>query len=88
MAFLKQGMSDWQGSDGKITSHSNLKLRFCEKSLVLVRGFLFQFGVIWEVWGSEVIIYLNNGYLKRRNVALAGQLHRNDVTQQLQTKNF
>ena len=26
MAIVKQGMSDWPGNDGKITSHSNLKL--------------------------------------------------------------
>ena len=39
-------MSDWPGNDGKMTSHGNLKVRFSERSSDLVRGFLFQFGVI------------------------------------------
>ena len=39
-------MSDWPGNDRKMTSQSKFKLRFSMKSLDLVRGFLFQFGVI------------------------------------------
>ena len=39
-------MSDWPGNDGKMTSHCKIKLRFSEKALIVVRGFLFQFGVI------------------------------------------
>ena len=56
MAIVKQEMSDWPGSNGKMTSHSNLKLRLSEASLDVVRGFLFQFGVIWEVWLPGAII--------------------------------
>ena len=26
MAIVKQGISDWQGNDGKMTSHNNFKL--------------------------------------------------------------
>ena len=44
--LVKQGMSDWLGNDGKIASHSHFKLKLPERSLDLVRGFLFQFGVI------------------------------------------
>ena len=40
----------------KKTSRSNNKLRFSERSLDLVRGFLFQFGVIWEVrWKMAIV---------------------------------
>ena len=39
-------MSNWPGSDGKMTSHYNFKLRLSKRSLDLVRGFWFQFGVI------------------------------------------
>ena len=44
--IVKGGMSDWPGSDRKIMSQSNFKIRFSERSLDLVRGFLFQFGVV------------------------------------------
>ena len=50
------GMSEWPGNEGNITSHNNFKLRFGERCLDLVRGFLFQFGVILEVWLPVVII--------------------------------
>ena len=46
MAIVKQGMPDWQGNDGKMTSHSNFKIRFSERSLDLVRGFYYEFDVI------------------------------------------
>ena len=40
----------------KKTSRSNNKLRFSERSLDLVKGFLFQFGVIWEVrWKMAIV---------------------------------
>ena len=32
-------MSDWPGNDKEMTSHSNFKLRFFERSLDLVRDF-------------------------------------------------
>ena len=48
--IVKQGMSDWPGNDRKMTSHNSFKLRFYERSLNIVRGFLFWFGLIWEVW--------------------------------------
>ena len=38
--------TDWPDNDRKMTSDRNFKLRFSERSLDLVRGFLFQFGVI------------------------------------------
>ena len=44
--IVMQGMSDWSGSDGKMTSHNNFKIRFSERFLDLVRDFLCQFGVI------------------------------------------
>ena len=46
MAFVEQETSDSPGNDGKMTSHSNFRLRFSKKPLNLVKG-LFQFGVIW-----------------------------------------
>ena len=49
-------MPNWPGDNKKITSHSNFKLRFSKKLLDLVRGLLFEFGVIEEVWLPVVII--------------------------------
>ena len=46
LTIAKQAMSNWPGSDGKMTSHYNFKLRLSKRSLDLGRGFLFQFGVI------------------------------------------
>ena len=40
----------WPGNDGKMMAHSDFKLRFSESLLALVRGFLFQLGVVWAVW--------------------------------------
>ena len=37
MAIAKQRVSDSPGYDEKMTSHSNFKLRFSERSLDLVR---------------------------------------------------
>ena len=45
MAIVKQGMSDYQGYNRKITSHSNFKLRFSEKILVVVE--VFCFNLVW-----------------------------------------
>ena len=39
MAIVKLGMSYWPGKDGKMASHSNLKLGLSERSLDLVSGF-------------------------------------------------
>ena len=36
---MNQRMSDWPGNDGKMTSHSNFKLKFSKRSWVLIRGF-------------------------------------------------
>ena len=44
--ILKQGISDWPGNDGKMTSHNNFKVRFSGRSLNVVIGVLFQFGLI------------------------------------------
>ena len=44
--IVMHGMSDWPCNDGKMTSHNYFKLRFSERSLDLVRGLSFQFGVI------------------------------------------
>ena len=47
--IVKQGMSDWLGNNGRMTSYttiSNFKLTFYKRPLVLVRDFLFEFGVI------------------------------------------
>ena len=82
--IVKQGMSDWPGNERKITSHSNFKLRFSKKCLDLVRGFQYEFDVNWEVWLPWVLIWLKIGHCKARNVRLAGQRRKNDVTQKLQ----
>ena len=37
------------GQPWKMTSHSIFNIRFSETSLDVFRGFLFKFGVIWEV---------------------------------------
>ena len=74
--IIKQGMSGWPGNDGKMTSQNNFKLRFLERSLDLVRDFLFQFGLIGEVWLPVVIISVKNGHCKTRNGRLAGQRRR------------
>ena len=81
-------MWDWKRNEGKTTSHSNLQLRFSERSLDLVRGFLVQFGLIWNVWLPWVLIWLKIGHCKARNVKLVGQWRKSDVTQQLQNKIF
>ena len=39
MAIVKQGISDWSGNDGKMTSHSDFKLKLSESYLDLNRGF-------------------------------------------------
>ena len=46
-------MSDWLSND--MMSHSNFKTSFSERRCELVRGFLFEFGVIWEILLSGVI---------------------------------
>ena len=49
-------MSDWPENDKKMTSYSNFKRIFSERSLDVFRGILFQFDVIWEVWLPGVIL--------------------------------
>ena len=49
-------MSDWPDNVGKITSHSNFKLRYSERSVDVVRAFMFQFDVMSKVWLPGVII--------------------------------
>ena len=56
MAMVKQRLLDCLDNDEKMSSHSNFNLRFSERLLVVVRSFLFQFGVVWEVSWSGVII--------------------------------
>ena len=41
MAIIEQGMSDWLGNDGKMTSHSNLKVRAFKRSWGVDGGYLF-----------------------------------------------
>ena len=65
-----------------------LQIKISESSLDLIRGFLFQIVVIWNVWLPLVIILVKNGHCKTTNVRLTGQRKRNDVTQQLITKIF
>ena len=45
MAIVKQGMSDWPGNDGEMTSDRNFQPTFSKRSLVLFRGFWFKFDV-------------------------------------------
>ena len=88
MVIVKQGMSDWLGSDGKMTSRNNFKLGFSKRSFDLIKGFYFKFDVIWEVWLPWTLIRFKIGHCNARNVRLAGQRQKNDITQQLQTKMF
>ena len=46
LEIAELAMSGWSSNDGKMTSLKIFKLRFSKSSLDLVRGFLFQFGVI------------------------------------------
>ena len=39
MAIVTQGITDWPGTNGKLTSDSSLKLRFSKSSRDEVRGF-------------------------------------------------
>ena len=61
MAIVKQGMPGWQGNDGKMTSQSNFK-RFSQD---LIRGFYYEFDVIWEVWLPWVLIWLKLDIVKQ-----------------------
>ena len=56
MAIVKQVMSDLPDNEKKMTPHSNFQLRFSETSLDVIRGFLFQYGVIGEVWLPRLIV--------------------------------
>ena len=62
-------MLHWLVNDIKMTSERNFNLRFCEILLAVARDILVQFGVIWEVSWSGVIIKLQMGILKE------GMLH-------------
>ena len=56
LTTVEQTMSDCPGSDRKVTSHNNFKLRLSKSFFDLVRDFLFKFGVILAVWLPGVII--------------------------------
>ena len=56
MAIVKQSLLDCPGNDEKMTSHHNFNLKFSNRLLVVVRSLVFEFGVIWEVSWSGVII--------------------------------
>ena len=45
---MTHGMTDWPGNSGKMASHRNFKLSFCNRLWDIDRGFLLQFGVIWN----------------------------------------
>ena len=47
-----QGISNWPGNDGKMTSYSNFKERLSARSLDLVRG-LVQFKKFGFHWYSS-----------------------------------
>ena len=78
-------MSSWQGNDRQMAPNSDFKLKFSERPLRVAGVFLFQFGVVWEVWLPGVTyLKLKIGNLKTRSVALTGQRQKNDVRQQPQ----
>ena len=52
---MTHGMTDWPGNSGKMVSHRNFKLSFCNRLWDTDRGFLLQFGVIWKVWLPRVL---------------------------------
>ena len=52
---LKMSYLDWSSNDGNVTSLSSFVLGLAEKLLVKVRGFLFQFGMVWEQWLRELV---------------------------------
>lgn len=58
-------------------SEKSLKKRFWD----VVRGLYFQFGVIWKVKLSWILISLKTDYCKRRNDILVGQRREKDVRQ-------
>lgn len=72
LTIVNHEMTDWQRSDGKMTSGSNFKLNFCYRFWDTDRSLPFQFRVIWEVWLSEVLNWLKIGHYKTRNSRLAG----------------
>ena len=41
MAIAKQGILDWPGNDERMMSHSNFKVIFSERLLVVVIGLWF-----------------------------------------------
>ena len=88
---IDHGKRNYVGLGGqcqKMTSHNNFKLSLSKRSLGLVKGFLFKFGVIWEIWLAGVIIQVKNCHSEPRNVKLTEQRRRNDVKQQFETKCF
>ena len=70
--IVKQKMLNWLGNNGKMPWHTNFKITFSKRFLDLVRTFLFQFGVIWEVWLPLLIIWLKIGHCKAKNVKFPG----------------
>ena len=48
-------MLDFPNNCGKMKSLSNFKLNFSERGCVVVRGSLFEFGVIRKLWVPEII---------------------------------
>ena len=52
---LKMSYLDWSSNDGNVTSLSSFALGSSERLSVKVRGFLFQFGMVWEQWLRELV---------------------------------
>ena len=71
-----------------MTSHNNFNTRFSKRSWDVVRDLLFEFDLIYVVWLPGVLIYLEIGHCKIRNVGFAGQQRNDDVIKQLQSKNL
>ena len=66
-------MSDWPGNDGKMTSYSNSKLKFFERSCKLVRGFYFEFCCDLRSLASMGTHLFKIPHCKTRNIGLPGQ---------------
>ena len=66
-----------------MTSHSNFKESFFERPMDIAEGYLFEFDVIGEVLLQGIIILLEKGNCKIRNVALDWQRWKSDLTKQL-----
>ena len=66
ICFVKQVKWEWPRNKGKITSHRNSRLRFFKIPPDVLRGLLFKYSKILEVWLPWVVILLKANIAKQR----------------------